>query len=222
MTFFVLAACASVDSPHFQPTIAPTLNENNLPSEDIDIEELLADPNYLAECKSINPNRSDKQAGYLGVYPGITSPSDIEVLLGKPLSSGTITEPSTKYKMLNYQTFGVQVNLAGNRIESITVDNDTHYPTALEIISQYGCPDMVYKRSLDKEENSNYSTTIFIYYKKVGLGIYFDQYPLSLESNAYGMEYFIPDTAEKVLRFLGFYHADRYAAPATWNDAIAK
>jgi hypothetical protein len=224
MTILVLTACAPADTPHPQPTVVPTPdgNGNSLPSESIDIEKLLADPDYLAECKSINPSKSDKQAGYLGVYPGITHPNDVETLLGKPLNSGIINEPSAKYRMTNYQTFSVRIDLAGSKTEFIHVNKDTHYPTALEIISQYGCPDMVYKRSLDEEGDSNYSTVVFIYHKKVGLRVDFEQYPLSLKSNAYSILYFIPDTAENVLKLFGFYHADGYAAPATWDDAIAR
>ncbi len=188
-----------------EPTITP------VPTSTKNIATLIADPSYMDECKQIYPNSSTEQVGYKEVYPGRTDKSMAEDLLGKPLKVYEINETTWEYADLD-------VVLDDSLVKAIFVAGDG-VTTLEDMISQFGCPDVVYALDVNEEPQAEYSQVTFLYYR-IGLIFTIDHIPAKLNDTITKLTYFEPGTLEDFTdQFRAFAVPDK-AKPIPWAEAL--
>lgn len=198
-----------------KPTLLPTL---------VPLETLVADPNYMKGCLAINPTKYKKQADFMNIYPGVTPPYEIEILLGK---ADTVTnqsfsvegEEAHSYKALKATIF---IDVRTHVVDVIDI-HPTNPPSLREIVKLYGCPDVIYAIDTNYELTGKYSATLLVYYRYAGISFSFDNLPIEEDAKPRYIYYFFPG-----LKFLeNAYNLEpptyAYLAgylPITWYEAV--
>lgn len=211
---FILVSCIPPDNgtgiKHSYRTSTPELLSGVL------AQTLVADPQYLADCRAVWGHSLDAQQGYYGIIPGWANQEDVWKLVGDPLEVDITSEGSEwTYK-------GYAVEFTGGVVASVYVDDDPRILVSLrELISKYGCPDLIFAfdNSIDQPSGS-YNITIFTYLSK-GIGLYMGDFPVSLSDVPYLVEYSAPTSLEKYLEERPDM-ADSLvvAKPVSWGEAV--
>ncbi len=141
---FIASACFRVDSfnvtetpqakqpsitPHFEtPTLVPT-------STAVPYATLIASPDYMGECRKINPSNYGQQVDFRGVFAGQTTLEEVLESFG---------EPQKKSASLNtwyYNSFEVVFDQSLAQI--IFAGEDFTKISLLQYVKKYGCPSLI-------------------------------------------------------------------------------
>jgi hypothetical protein len=178
-------------------------------------QTLVANPNYLDECKTLNPIKLTEQIPYQNILPGKTKESEVESILGMP------DERSVFQGEINlvYGDTGLLVDIKNDVVTYIVVNPESKLPITLEEdILQYGCPDLFL--AVNTMEDQVGYNSIRLIYSTIGLAVSFAGYPTSLGSSADAIPYFPPLTIQEYFETNGWAQMPFSAQPIEWNDAI--
>jgi hypothetical protein len=216
---------AMIDRTAMSATI---LNQLNIPQNytpgptatTIPLETLITGPNYMSGCLAINPVRYTKQEGYLNIMPGVTLSDDLERLVGTPDVKRTDAQRFDNLSMM------IRIDPATHIVIEIRIDQHANFPSLMEIIQKYGCPDVIYaiNNSMDGPRGI-FGATDFVYFKQVGISFRFWRYPVRFEDKPRGIDYFLPGikALEDVYALKPPTYADPVShLPVSWDAAIYK
>lgn len=223
-----LAACgAEQDLPLSPPTATSTVIETlvsatpmltNTPilSPAILARTLVADSEYMRDCKAINSSHQEGQLDYHRVLPGKSTNEDVLNLMNKP------TENNYFHETIEMVYRGFNVYIENDVVDSIYVYEDPHLLVSLErLILEYGCPDLIYAidSSID-QPGGNYSVTELIYLNN-GIEFLFSSFPVSLTETPYMIDFFKPQPLEKYLIRSNFINEGiENSKPMLWDEAV--
>jgi hypothetical protein len=168
---FLLTSCISQQVAVEKQIPTPTDRAESTPA--ISVYDYVSSSNYKKECLEINPATVRAQAGYLGMYPGITRASDMKVALGEPIRIINGIRETTWYYHNKPKNL-ISVSITDNIVTRITdVNYDLTNPSLKEIVQEYGCPDII--QVVDRSEHSagNYDA-ITLSYPQIGVEFWFE------------------------------------------------
>lgn len=203
---FVMASC-STGTP--AATLIPSPTSTSIPTPVRTIETLRADPNYMAGCEKINSRPEKAQVGYQGIYPGRTHENEIEERIGKPLKINYLG---------GWEYDDMVVGFDKTIVNELYVDGDG--VTALkDFVMQYGCPDVIYAKSVSEEPSYDYAELLFTYHR-IGFDFKIDHIPAELSDMPYTVAYFIPGTLEDYKNSFLWLKNLSAAKPINWGEAV--
>ena len=180
-------------------------------------QTLVSNPNYLDQCKTLNPLKLTEQISYKNIWPGKTKASEVEAILGTPQERSTFGVVTT----LVYGDTEFFVEIENGVVTYIVVDPDeeTKLPITLEeVILRYGCPDLVLAVNTT-EDQVGYNSIRFIY-SIIGMAASFPNFPTSLGSNANNISYFPSMTVQDFFEKYSWAEIRFFAQPVEWSEAI--
>ena len=180
-------------------------------------QTLVSNPNYLDQCKSLNPIKLTEQIYYKNILPGKTKASEVESILGTP-QERSVFEGVTNLVYGDTEFF---VSIENDVVTYIVVDPDTEtrLPITLEeVVLRYGCPDVMLAFNT-KEDQVGYNSVSFIY-STIGMEVRFPNFPTSLGSNANNISYFPSMTVQEFFEKYSWAEIRFFAQPVEWNEAI--
>lgn len=194
--------------------VSCAVSGKNEQSEIVMLATMIANPEYIRECKETFPAAGKGQVYFLKISPGLTTKEEVERELGAPLKR-SIQEVEWQYNAYN-------IYFTGNIVDVVLVyDSNLMKAAFAKFLEDYGCPDLVY--AFDKSEDhpsGHYTMTRFIYLK-AGVEFAFQNYPIRLTDDPINIEYFKPQSLEEYLVHSGY---DNYSLDAaktvSWGDAV--
>jgi hypothetical protein len=191
-----------------------------VPTPTISVQDFVANPEHIKNCLLINPNRTDRQFGYLDVFPGTSSADDVRNLLGEPIhiiNAGA----ETNWYYDNNPTNVVSITIINGEVDGIGISNYDTSITLNRTIREYGCPSLV--RVIDRSEHSagNYNATVFCY-PEIGVEFWFDGILIALNSSPVEIRYFKPSSLEEYIQINSeFLYIDSpVSEPVYWADVV--
>jgi hypothetical protein len=113
-----------------------SLSSMHGPSPAVLAKTLVADPEYLKDCRLITGSRQSLQLDYFGVFPGQSTDEDVKILIGNPSDQHHIE------KKEEWVYTGFNMYIEDKVVTSIYVHEDRTIMLKLkDVISKYGCPD---------------------------------------------------------------------------------
>lgn len=215
----ILAACSLTNIPSTLPSpqSPPILQTPRAPLD------IISDTGYMQECIVVYGKASTVQVTHKGAIPGITTSSEIEQLFGKPLRiySGWFETGSTDESQWEFED--LRVTYFDNVVQSVEIQNVQK--TLVEMVHQYGCPQMIRHRydidiltqgeQYTGDEEAPY--TIFSYLS-IGLEYFFPGFPIRLNQTAEFYVVFSPTSLEDYLSSDENSRGDFLS----WGDVIGK
>ncbi|HET9907418.1 MAG TPA: hypothetical protein VFQ23_12270 [Anaerolineales bacterium] len=180
-------------------------------------QTLVSNPNYLDQCKSLNPIKLSEQISYKNVWPGKTKASEVESILGTPQEKSSFDGGTN----LVYGKSEFFVSVENGLVTYIVVDPnpETNLSITLEeVILRHGCPDVILAFNTT-EDQSGYNSVRLIY-STIGMEISFANYPTSLGSSALNTSYFPPMTVQEFFDTYSWTEMRFFTQPVEWSEAI--
>lgn len=212
-----LFGCTLIQKGHtIDATKSPTISSTTISLSAAEVVTFVSNPEYMKECKMINPDNHKGQISYLGIYPGQSTSEDVLKHLDRPTETNYFSnDEEWVYK-------GFNINIEEDVVESIDVYGDPQLVVSLkELIIQYGCPDLILAVDDSIEQpNGSYSLAHFIY---IGNGIDFiiSGFPVSLTDVPYSVGFFIPQSLEDYLNrsdYINF--GPKVENVVSWREAV--
>ena len=181
------------------------------------VQTLVSNPNYVDQCKTLNPSKLTEQISYKNIWPGKTKASEVESILGTPQESSVFQGVTT----LVYGATESFVQIENGVVTYIVVDPDTEtrFPiTFEEVVLRYGCPDLVLAVNTT-EDQVGYNSVRFIY-SMIGMEVSFAGYPTNLGSSSDNISYFPPVTVQEYFEKNGWAAIRFFTQSVEWTEAV--
>lgn len=176
---------------------------------------LISAPDYLQECKQINPNKIQEQVSYHNIYPGKTKVDEVVALLGNPNKKTELSESE------EWEYDEVSIYVSRNIVKDIYFRSIKPIPKSiLQLVSEYGCPDIVFADDTQIEPTGDYDSTIFVYFEN-GFNFSFNHFPVESHEIPDDIHFFKPLSREESL--LQIRHDDpneKDGKPVFWSEAV--
>jgi hypothetical protein len=214
---FLLTACMpEKDRGKTQEIASPTPLPAHAPSAAGLAATLIADPQYMKDCKTISAPRLRDQQDYLEIFPGQSTDEDVKTRLGNP------REQNHFEKTEEWVYGGFNIYIEDGVVSSIEAYEDAQIMVNLSQLNlEYGCPDLILAidTSIDRP-TGNYDLTKFIYLNN-GIEFVFLDFPVSLADNPTSVVFFMPQSAES---YLEQSHLENLSLengkPVWWGEAV--
>lgn len=208
-------SCSRIAVKETEPNTTPSPKSV---TQSVSVESLVktavSNPNYLRECKDLNPVDSEEQISYRNIWPGKTKASELELILGSPDEKYTFSGTT------DWVYDDISLSIEGDIVTEVLISVDTGTDlTLMEIILEYGCPNIIFAVNTT-EDQFGYTDTRFVYHN-IGAEFSFRRYPASLNDTPSHVKYFRPMNLEEYLETNEWTALDTYLGkPIEWNDAI--
>jgi len=156
------------------------------------IEEIIADPSYVKECREINSTIQKEKAGYMNLFPGVSTPQQVVQEIGEPEridKSVPYHSYADRVDAWAYDSFSLYFK--EDALKYISIYSEEEALTLEEIVKKYGCPEIIVHHyfndmniggSLVNLESFNFVTLAI---PSIGIEFSFDGFPISLEKKPY-------------------------------------
>lgn len=213
VTLIFFTGCSPLpQAAPWSPSPVPT--STSTPSAEIlDLAETLeADPGYLASCRSEYPTGEQSQAGYEGIYPGISTSQETQELLGPPEQKIQCIEREVNWLYGSDLTVVLEKNL----VSWIDVSPSKPLQYYLEL---YGCPDIVFALDRNQHPYGDYDALLLVYHT-LGLEMIFGDITLRKTDTPLGLAYYPQGTLAKYFDNLPWLNDSAKVKPVQWEDTV--
>lgn len=215
-TIFFVTACnaytLSTPTAEFSTfTQAPSTTPTFVP-----IQTVVANPDYLQECKEQYPNSAQGPADFLGIDAGKVTRDQIIEYIGAP---NQIYDSGGKYEQWSYDGFVITINQ--NNFISIFVSAEKYMLSLADILDEFGCPNVIFALDTQQEASGRYFETEFVYYN-IGVSFTFTVLPVPLDKSTTSISYFrtAPDISAFLVQSEGYYDYPNIAKAISWHEAV--
>jgi hypothetical protein len=194
--------------------ILPILIGSCSPNKLLTTNQVIADGNYLVECRNNYRDANNVQKCYMNICPGVTSKNELDNLFLKPINING-------FKNATYYIYDKYTILMIDEIvENINIINDEAYIRKFsELLEDYGCPNLILAEDPDEEPAGNYQI-VDIIYTLSGFSLKFAGYPISLESIPEQITLFQAVDLKRYLDSSPYLNDIDFARISDWDDAI--
>ena len=215
ITIAFLISCRNALIDNDQPNSYSTQASGTEPVSNVFLAQtLVANTNYLDQCKTLNPLKLTEQLPYQKIWPGKTTESEVESILGAPDKKSVFRD---EINLVYGSNLGILVR--NGVVESILISpEDESRLTLEEVILKNGCPDLVLAVNTT-EDQVGYNSIRFIYIT-LGLEVSFAHYPANLNDRVDTIRYFPSMTVQEYFEKNGWAGLRWSAQPIEWNDAV--
>lgn len=211
VTLFIVACNASLSPKN--NLVTPTI-ETAIPTV-IGAKTMVSRPTYMDPCLS-EYSRFSQPVGYKDIFPGQTTSSGVENILGSPEK-----KIETSQEIGWVYDFDLAVYFDLNKIVNtiyLGKDAQTSVPF-IDILSDYGCPNIIYAIDGDQHPSGVYNTLLFIYHD-IGMDVMFFKIPIQVSDKPDQISFFSPVTLGDYLADLEFLEYPGKAKPVDWDEAV--
>ncbi len=147
------------------------------------IESIVNSDSYLTDCKLKYPLIEDtRQAGFLNIYPGVTTETELISQLGQTYRYSRVNEQKEYLYSDQDTTYAYSFLVIDKVVKDIAVLADDEILSPLQnILKKYGCPDLIIAQALSDDpfdDSLIYNKTLFEYLN-MGIWIRFEAYPIA-------------------------------------------
>ena len=152
--------------------------------------------NLSSPCSTSVTTNPPSQVSYHGVYPGMTTVTTLEDILGVPIDVHSYEPGLEEWIFQLQEEKGVfPIRIRDGMVTSIVVPDNM---SLASVFRQYGCPDVIFAVDLSEHKSGQYSAT-FLVYLQLGIAFTIRQFPVDSFDESITTHYFSPGSLEDFL-----------------------